>query len=527
MDEALSEEPSDGKSVSDDISATLNNIDGASEGETEAPIEDSQPADVADLQANVAEEPAQEIDESAALPQEDNAVSEDVPSDETKGESDDVDLAEMEAMLDMSGLMDEEPSEENKEENSEGAPDEAPEEIAGEVAQEAAEEELNLDDLEASLDDLLSSEEGSGSADGEVAEVESAAGATDGETASEEGDVAVPDLDALMNSLANDEVEDIENTSHLDEEAGRSEDSEIPKEDILDALTEEGFNDGGEPSLDELASIPERGGDGEDSDDASDKKGKKKKKEGFFARLLKALTKEDDDSAEGLASLTDENQQVLNELGEEGKGKKEKKKKEKKPKKEKPKKEKPPKKEKKPKPPKDPGVPEKAIAPKKVAICAIFAASLGILFVIPSMVIPDSVTSTRASNAYKQREYTTAYKLLYGKERTEEQDNIYEQSRVLAWAERYLNGYENYIAMNMEEEALDMLLMAMRNHDDLLEEAAKYGVEVQVQSVYDSIESLLSANYGLGADDIAEINSIKKERDYTIRIMEIVGTLES
>ena len=280
---------------------------------------------------------------------------------------------------------------------------------------------------------------------------------------------------------------------------------------------------------------PERGGDDENSDDDSGKKGKKKKKEGFFARLLKALTKEDDDSAEGLASLTDENQQVLNELGEEGKGKKEKKKKEKKPKKEKPKKEKPPnkekppkpKKEKKPKPPKDPGVPEKAIAPKKVAICAIFAASLGILFVIPSMVIPESVTSTRASNAYKQREYTTAYKLLYGKERTEEQDNIYEQSRVLAWAERYLNGYENYIAMNMEEEALDMLLMAMRNHDDLLEEAAKYGVEVQVQSVYDSIESLLSANYGLGADDIAEINSIKKERDYTIRIMEIVGTLES
>ena len=58
-----------------------------------------------------------------------------------------------------------------------------------------------------------------------------------------------------------------------------------------------------------------------------------------------------------------------------------------------------------------------------------------------------------------------------------------------------------------------MLLMAMRNKEDLLEEAVKYGVEIQVQSVYDSIESLLSQNYGLSEDGIKEVNSIKKERD--------------
>ena len=80
---------------------------------------------------------------------------------------------------------------------------------------------------------------------------------------------------------------------------------------------------------------------------------------------------------------------------------------------------------------------------------------------------------------------------------------------------------------NMQEEALDMLLMAMRNKDNLLEEALKYGVEIQVQSVYDSIESLLSQNYGLSEEGIKEVNSIKKERDYTIRLLEICGVLES
>ena len=146
---------------------------------------------------------------------------------------------------------------------------------------------------------------------------------------------------------------------------------------------------------------------------------------------------------------------------------------------------------------------------------------------IPVLILPERISSEQAGTAYTHREYTTAYKMLYGKSMTEEQTVIYEQSRVLAWADRYLSGYENYIAMNMQEEALDMLLMGMRNKSDLIEEAAKYGVEKEVQIVYDSIQSLLSDNYGLAEADIEEINSIKKKTDYTIRLMEIVGTLES
>ncbi len=410
-----------------------------------------------------------------------------------------------------------------------------------------SEEDFDLGDFEASLDELMGPEEPEAtSTEGEVAEVAGTdAAQTDG--GSDQGEVSMQDLDALMNSLANDEIEDIESTIDKDIESGHADESEIPKEDILGALTENGFDDLGEPepSLDELASIPERpsrgggggslGGSGDDDGDGDD--GKKKKKKGFFARLFAALVKEDEESEGELKSLSAENQQVLDELGEEGapkgkkkKEKKEKKKKEKKPKKEKPPKEKKPpkpKKEKKPKPPKEPGAPEKAISPKKIALSGIFAASLGILVLIPSLVLPDRIATNSANAAYNHREYTTAYKLLYGKKLDEDQSLVYEQSRVLAWAQRYLDGYENYTAMNMKEEALDMLLMAMRNKDDLIAEAQKYSVEIEVNSVYDSIISVLSQNYGLSDSDIVEINSIKKDRDYTIRLMEIVGTLES
>ncbi|SDA68676.1 hypothetical protein SAMN02910275_02150 [Butyrivibrio sp. INlla18] len=487
----------------------------------------------ADIDSSIVEEGASD----GAL---EDAISEEVAPD-TAGDSEFDDLlSDMESLIGGDEATEEaagEPSEpdsialEETVEEAEPAQEPAKTEASGE-------DELDLGDLEASLDDLLGGEAAdSSSTDGEVADIEDSTESREGEGGESESDISIPDLDALMNSLANDEVEDIENTAHLDEEAGRPEDSEIPKEDILEALTEvEDLEGAMEPSLDDLAALEDRSLD-EEPDDEEDSKPKKRKKEGFFARLLKALTQEDEDvGTEGLAGLTDENQQVLNELGgEDGKpAKKKKEKKEKKPKKEKPPKEKKPKEKKPPKPKKEkkpkkepePSVPEKAISPKKISICFIFAASLGILFCIPAFVLPERIAYTRAENAYSRREYTTAYKMFYGKELTSEQNVMYEQSRVLAWSERYLSGYQNYMAMNMKEEALDMLLMAMRNKEDMIEEAQNYGVEIQVQSVYDSIESVLSDSYGLSAADIEEINSIKKEREYTIRLMEIVGTLE-
>ncbi len=538
----------------DDFS--LDELEKAMDGELGEPGDESGGSEDSDAPLNVDDLEMPDLSELSGMLDMGDETSEDVGStgEEPQAlypEEPAVDKPAEEAELeDLTGFTFDGNSFEESEESPEdepGTPEQSAESEEGARASESLDSlngDFNLDALEASLDNLLEPESAQGeSTEGEIASVEGLDEGVDSIRESEENspDVSMEDLDALMDSLANDELEDMESTAARDEESGHGGEAEIPKEDILGALTEEGFDDmGQEPSLDELASIPDKSerGSASSGDDNSDKKGGKEKKKGFFARLFEALTKEDEDSDnEGLASLTDENQKVLDELGEEGakgkKAKKKKEKKEKKPKEKKPKKEKPPKekkppkpkKEKKPKPPKDPEAPEKAISPKKIALSGIFAASLGILVIIPALVMPDRMASERATTAYTHKEYTTAYKMLYGKEMTEDENIIYEQSRVLAWAQRYLDGYENYTAMNMKEEALDMLLMAMRNQEDLIAEAAKYSVEIEVNSVYDSIESLLSDSYGLSAADIAEINAIKKDRDYTIRLMQIVGTL--
>ncbi|MBP3824181.1 MAG: hypothetical protein ILA11_00405 [Butyrivibrio sp.] len=541
--------------MQDSLSEVLDNMKEEGEDEAAQPEANPEELNVDNLSLDDLENAMDEIDLSGFTldggePEEHNL--ETAPEAAPEAAPEEADAPPIE--IDLNSFL-ESPDDTGSDEKSAEAPAaDAPAVDSGDVSLDAiSEDDFNLETLEASLDNLLGADEADTSAtDGEVAalaEVAESNAAAGEESGGEE--VSMQDLDALMNSLANDEIEDIESTAAKDEETGHAEESEIPNEDILDALTEDGFGDegAGEPSLEELASIPERSKDDSGEEGEKPSKGKKKKekkgdkgdkekKAGFFARLLQALTKEDEETEnEGLASLTEENQQVLDELGEGGapKGKKKKEKKEKKPKEKKPKKEKPPKekkppkpkKEKKPKPPKEPGAPEKAISPKKIAISGIFAASLGILIMIPALVLPDRIASERAETAYTHREYTTAYKMLYGKDMTEKETVIYEQSRVLAWAQRYLDGYDNYTAMNMKEEALDMLLMAKRNKEVLLAEAEKYSVEIEVKSVYDSIESLLSESYGLSEADVEEINSIKKDRDYTIRLMEIVGTLES
>jgi hypothetical protein len=457
-------------------------------------------------------------------------------------------------------------------------------EEAGEGA-DGAGDEVSLESMSAELDNLLDDvgEDAGGAEDsleGEAMSSESELdsmladlGGEEGADGGEPGDVDMPDLDAIMNSLASDDVEDLENTAHIDEQEGANageislddigigpDDSgeEVNPEDIMEALEGDGLDEIGlSDDIPDPDEVNDNGGDydeislfdGPDEASEDEEGGKKKKKKKrpnllilIIAALFKVLTQTDEDlnpksEEDGLASLTDENQQVIDELAAED-GKKAKKEKKKKEKKEKPKKEPKPKKEKKPKPPKEPkpkkekkkkvddGAPEKALAPKKVAISMIFATSLGLLCCLPSFVLPGRIIFTRAQTAFENGDYSEAYKLLYGKELNEEQALLYHKARVMACANHYMDSYNNYLAMNMKDEAVDSLLVGMRTKDAIIKEAEEFQVAGEVESVYSNIESILTGEYGLSAADIEEVNKLTDKAAYTKRIMEIAGTLE-
>ena len=366
-----------------------------------------------------------------------------------------------------------------------------------------------------------------------------------------ETEVDLKDLDKIMDSLATDHIDDIEN-----------EKGQASKEDI-EAL--------------QAAMMDELGDQGQEREDSAHPLGKKRKerkksgqKQGLFARIKAFFaslsedgeeeettdhptqegseTKEnkaEKDLATGhegpkeknpakeedqLASLTEENSQVLKELNEEDAQAAEKKKKKKK----KPKKEKKPKKAPKPKKPKkapEPpqGPPPKRIPPKRIILVGVFAVTFGILVYLPSEVFPEPLVVKQAKSSYKKGEYWNTYKDLYGKAAvlTKDQQEDFKKAEVISKMQRYYDEYADYSSVvGKEPEALNALIKGVGRYDEICKEAKETGdpkVEEEVSNTYDDLVTALQDDYHLTDDLAKQLYAIEDPIEYTIRLQWITG----
>ena len=366
-----------------------------------------------------------------------------------------------------------------------------------------------------------------------------------------ETEVDLKDLDKIMDSLATDHIDDIEN-----------EKGQASKEDI-EALQA--------AMMDELG---DQGQEGEDSAHPLGKKRKERKKSGqkqglfakikaFFASLSEDeeeeetadhLTQEGSETKENkaekdlatghegpkeknpakeeeqLASLTEENSQVLKELNEEDAQAAEKKKKKKK----KPKKEKKPKKAPKPKKPKkapEPpqGPPPKRIPPKRIILVGVFAVTFGILVYLPSEVFPEPLVVKQAQSSYKKGEYWNTYNDLYGKSAvlTKDQQEEFKKAEVISKMQRYYDEYADYSSVvGKEPEALNALIKGVGRYDEIYKEAKETGdpkVEEEVSNTYDDLVTALQDDYHLTEDLAKQLYAIEDPIEYTIRLQWITG----
>ena len=366
-----------------------------------------------------------------------------------------------------------------------------------------------------------------------------------------ETEVDLKDLDKIMDSLATDHIDDIEN-----------EKGQASKEDI-EALQA--------AMMDELG---DHGQEEEDSAHPLEKKRKERKKSGqkqglfarikaFFASLSEDeeeeetadhLTQEGSETKgnkaekdlatghegpkeknpakeeEQLASLTEENSQVLKELNEEDAQAAEKKKKKKK----KPKKEKKPKKAPKPKKPKkapEPpqGPPPKRIPPKRIILVGVFAVTFGILVYLPSEVFPEPLVVKQAKSSYKKGEYWNTYKDLYGKAAvlTKDQQEDFKKAEVISKMQRYYDEYADYSSVvGKEPEALNALIKGVGRYDEIYKEAKETGdpkVEEEVSNTYDDLVTALQDDYHLTEDLAKQLYAIEDPIEYTIRLQWITG----
>ncbi len=253
-------------------------------------------------------------------------------------------------------------------------------------------------------------------------------------------------------------------------------------------------------------------------DDASQKKEKK----GFFSKLLDLFTEEDEeDEEENQLQLSEENKQILDEMG---KDQKKKGKKEKKPKKEKAAKEKKPKKEKKKKE-KIPEVPEKKLSPKKVIPIVVVCISLGVVILLLSSFLTEYMTRRSGRKAYYAGDYQTCYQNFFGKELDETEQVMYSKSESILTIRMWLREYEVFVNEGSELEALDSLLQAVHDYPSLLNYATEYNAQDEVTVAFQEILNVLSQKYGLSQEEAQEIADISNNVEYTQRVMTVLQNL--
>ena len=416
------------------------------------------------------------------------------------------------------------------------------------IAQLTATNNISADkevEVETAMSDLPSNDSNELLTPEEIAALTSAANeepiadneATD--AAQSEADTAEADienLDALMDSLKSDDLGNLEGAQNTvtAEKEGEVEETEVdsekvepPKVNIIEFLDGMSEND-----TDEL---PEAGG--KNKKKKAQKDGKKKP--GLIAWILSFFSSNEEDDNEavdddlGIASLTDENKRVLNELAEEEVDKKNKKKaKEKKPK---PKKEKKPKAKKAAKPPKlkkpesvqDDGPPEKRIPFKRIAVIAMFAITMGILLLLPAMLLPDFITVQDAVSAYKEGDYARTYKELYGRKNlNEEAQKAYNNASCILKMQNYYDSYKLYKSSGMEVEALNALIKGVVNYKTILDEAAATNdasVQSHVSVSYGDIVSTLNSEYNISEAEAKELFEIEDRILYTYNLQKLLG----
>ena len=226
-------------------------------------------------------------------------------------------------------------------------------------------------------------------------------------------------------------------------------------------------------------------------DDASQKEEKK----GFFSKLLDLFTEEDEeDEEENQLQLSEENKQILDEMGKDQKEK-------------------------------IPEVPEKKLSLKKVIPIVVVCISLGAVILLLSSFLTEYMTRRSGRKAYYAGDYQTCYQNFFGKELDETEQVMYSKSESILTIRMWLREYEVFVNEGSELEALDSLLQAVHDYPSLLNYATEYNAQDEVTVAFQEILNVLSQKYGLSQEEAQEIADISNNVEYTQRVMTVLQKL--
>lgn len=257
----------------------------------------------------------------------------------------------------------------------------------------------------------------------------------------------------------------------------------------------------------------------------------KPQKKGLLSKFVEFLMEEEEEIGNEDVKMSEENQEILDELDREKAGKpnkakkpkKEKKKKEKKKKEPKPQKPKPqkPKKAKKPKETED-YIPGKKLTFKKMLPVFLLGATVGAVVFIFVNLSADYSVRKEAEAAFEAGDYQNCYLKLFGRKLDEEEALMYAKSECILHMQMR---YQEYVAIaeeGSEAEILDKLIQIVNDYPGIYDYALQNNAAPEVYEIYTEILNILNMRYGLTEDQAREIAEIDGNIRYTKAIYAVI-----
>lgn len=288
---------------------------------------------------------------------------------------------------------------------------------------------------------------------------------------------------------------------------------------------------------------------------------KTEKKQGVFQKFITFLTESDEDDedkkstgqgemvmteaqmADLFSNVSDENQEIMDELDKEDKSKKKVKRKKKDKKKDKkndeeavaidaeesevrakPKVKKT--KEKKAKKEKRVSVDDldtsgKKLSKKKVIITFSLIITIMIAILLVNYLYAGAQVLKKARNAYYNQNYDECYQILYGKELNESDKIIYKRSELMLKMSRSIESYETYMEADMPIQALDSLIQGIGRFEALRVEAILLELEQDAERIYGDIVEHLGI-FGVTEQKALDIYNSESDEEYTNQLIDVL-----
>lgn len=196
---------------------------------------------------------------------------------------------------------------------------------------------------------------------------------------------------------------------------------------------------------------------------------------------------------------------------EEAKKAKEEKAKEKAEKEKKPKKEKP-KKEKKVKPAPKPGDILK-IKPKSMILFVLFIASVVVLIILFNSAFHYNKNVSEAKGYIESGNYAKAYEKLAGLSLRKNEESLLRQVSVIMFVQRQTESYNNYMQLDMKDQALNALVKGLERYNEYYREAEELGINSHLNSEKDKILGYFKSTYNMSEEDANKLVQLK-EKDF-------------